>query len=91
MRFSHPCPACHGAQKRIPVFKTLVHGAASGAEVRWKQRNAPLWRFEMDFEYLSARKTAGQSHVEQLEGLFLRHAAQFDTFLFEYARDKSVF
>lgn len=83
-------PGLSWGAKRIPVFKTLVHGAASGAEVRWKQRNAPLWRFEMDFEYLSARKGSGVSHVEQIEGLFLRHAAQFDTFLFEYARDKSV-
>lgn len=83
-------PGLSWGAKRTIIFGTDVHRAKSGAEVRWKNFSAPFWRFEMDFEYLSGRQFAGVSHVEQIEGLFLRHYAQYDTFLFEYARDKSV-
>ena len=73
---------------RTPQFNTTVSRHISGREARVSNFAYPLWKWEMEYEFL--REGNGYSELETLCGFFLQRKGQFDTFLYADPTESNV-
>ena len=76
-----------GVVKR-PLWKTVVHESANGAEARLGYYTLPRWRWTLTYEFLRAGAPAQE--FEQLVGFFNARRGRFDSFLYEDPTDNAV-
>jgi Conserved hypothetical protein 2217 (DUF2460). len=73
---------------RTPQFNTTVSRHTSGREARVSNFAHPLWKWEMEYEFL--REGNGYAELETLCGFFLQRQGQFDTFLYADPTESNV-
>lgn len=74
--------------KRIPRFDTLVQQASSGREVRLAYYTDPIWRWELNYNYIKDNPNdlmPGESDTDLviLQGFFLQMQGRLEPFLFD--------
>lgn len=74
--------------KRSPEFKTIQTQAVSGKESRIALASAPLWHYELVYEFL--RADAAYAELQSLLGFYLQRQGCFDSFLFRDPDDGAV-
>jgi len=67
---------------KVPMFKTNIKEAASGAETRNSLSEYPRWRFEMSYEFLED-STGAESSLKTILGFFLQRHGAYDSWLFK--------
>lgn len=75
-------------RKKTPTFKTQIKEAVNGYEARTSLMAFPIWKFELDFEFL--RENAPMDELRTLAGFFLQARGAFSTWLFSDPSDNSV-
>lgn len=71
-----------------PQFRTIVHRAVSGYEVRAAFMIYPLWTFNLKYDIL--RDNAVNNELKTLLGFFNLRQGSFDSFLYSVPADSSV-
>ncbi|TWB82598.1 uncharacterized protein (TIGR02217 family) [Nitrospirillum amazonense] len=64
-----------------PTLSTKIATAASGRETRMAMWSAPLWEFQLSYDFL--RDTAAANELKQLLGFYLQMQGAFMPFLFQ--------
>lgn len=80
---------------KTPEFSTIVQKAPSGSETRILERNNPLWKFSLSYNWIKDDPTdipAGLTYTDlkTLMGFYLARQGQFDDFLYDDLTDDSV-
>jgi uncharacterized protein (TIGR02217 family) len=73
---------------RTPTWDTLAQRMSSGKEFRLRYWNNPLWKWDLEYEYLKDTPNdlmsgASDTDFVTLQGFFLQMAGQYQPFLFD--------
>lgn len=82
-------PGLEFSVHKVPMFKTNIKEAVSGAETRTSYSEYPRWRFELSYEFLEDM-TGAQSSLRTIVGFFLQRHGSFDSWLFKDPDDYKV-
>lgn len=75
--------------KRVPMWKTQIQEAVSGAEYRGRQMLSPRYTYKASYEFLRDRRQ-GYDELRSLVGFFNAHYGSFDSWVFDDPDDDSV-
>lgn len=74
--------------KKTPMWNTQIQRAASGRSLSATNMSAPLWKFDLGYEFL--RSASAFNEVQQLIGFFNSRYGRFDTFYYLDPSENSV-
>ena len=75
-------------RKKSPTFSTQIKQSINGYETRTANMAFPIWKFELDFEFL--RENAPINELRALAGFYLQAKGAFETWLFTDPSDNKV-
>lgn len=87
--FNTALPGLTFSVHKKPSFKTNIHEAASGKEVRNALQQFPRWEFNLSYEFLEDR-SAGTTSLKTIMGFFMTCQGSFAAWLFKDPDDYLV-
>lgn len=75
-------------RKKSPAFSTQIKQSINGYEARTANMAFPIWKFDLQFEFL--RENATQNELKVLAGFYLQVKGAFDTWLYSDPSDNTV-
>jgi len=87
--FNTALPGLAFSVHKKPLFKTNIHEAPSGKEVRNSMAQYPRWEFNLTYEFLED-KTGADSSLKTIMGFFMLCGGSFAAWLFKDPDDYLV-